>query len=147
MNYNIRKATVSDLNTILHLQNEYEHTLISSTSLKDDLKNSLCIYFVALDNENNIIGAIGGTILVDHLDISIVITSKDFVNKGVASSLLTNIINYCKEKNIENIFLEVRESNLIAINLYEKFKFAKISTRKNYYSDNNEDALIYMLKI
>lgn len=147
MNYNIRKATVNDLNAILYLQNEYEHSLISSTSLKDDLKNSLCIYFVALDNENNIIGVIGGTILVDHLDISIVITSKDFVNKGVASSLLTNLINYCKRLNIENIFLEVRESNSIAINLYEKFKFTKISTRKNYYADNNEDALVYILTI
>ena len=147
MNYNIRKATVNDLNAILYLQNEYEHSLISSTSLKDDLKNSLCIYFVALDNENNIIGVIGGTILVDHLDISIVITKKNLVKKGIASVLLNRLIDSCKKKNIEKIFLEVRSSNLPAINLYEKFNFIKISTRKNYYTDTNEDALIYMLEL
>ena len=147
MNYNIRQADINDLNGIHVLQNEYEHTLISLSSLKDDLQNDLCIYFVALDNGSSIIGAIGGTILVDHLDISIVITKKDFIGKGIASSLLSNLINYCKEQNIEKIFLEVRQSNLPAINLYEKFNFTKISTRKNYYTDTNEDALIYMLEI
>lgn len=147
MNYNIRKANINDVKDILNLQKKHEHNLISLSSLNNDLQNSLCIYFVANDNENNIIGAIGGTALVDHLDISIVVTKKDFLNKGVASSLLTKLINYCKEENVEKIFLEVRNSNLAAINLYEKFNFIKISTRKNYYKDNNEDALIYMLEI
>lgn len=147
MNYNIRKASVNDLNDILKLQNEYDHNLISSYSLKDDLNNNSCIYFVSIDNENNIIGAIGGITLVDHLDVSIVITKKDFSHQGIASLLLNKLIDYCKSEKLENIFLEVRASNVAAINLYEKFNFTRISSRKNYYSDNNEDALIYMLKI
>ena len=50
------------------------------------------------------------------------------------------------EKNlpeyINEIFLEVRESNIPAISLYEKFKFKKISIRKNFYSNPNENAVV-----
>ena len=38
--------------------------------------------------------------------------------------------------------LEVRKSNLIAQNLYKKYKFVEFGLRPRYYSDNNEDALI-----
>lgn len=147
MNYNIKRATFFDAEKIFNLQKDYEHTLISKNSLEEDLKNNLCTYFILLDELSNIIGAIGGTILVDHLDISIVITKKEFTNKGIASSLFKHLIQYCKDNNIESIFLEVRKSNIAAINLYEKFNFVNISTRKNYYKDTCEDALIYMLKI
>ncbi len=41
-----------------------------------------------------------------------------------------------------HITLEVRVSNLPAIKLYEKYGFKSLGTRKGYYQDNNEDALI-----
>lgn len=145
MNYKIRKATILDLDEIYNIQLDYEHLIISKNSLKDDLNNNICIYFVCLDENQNIVGAIGGTILVDHIDISIVITKKENTKKGIASYLLNELIQYSQKNHIEKIFLEVRCSNTPAINLYLKFKFDQISTRKNYY-DNSEDALIYMLK-
>lgn len=145
MNYKIREATILDLDKIYNLQSNYEHFIISKNSLKDDLNNDACIYFVCLDENQNIVGAIGGTILVDHIDISIIITEKENTKKGIASFLLNELIQYSKKNHIEKIFLEVRCSNTPAINLYLKFNFAQISIRKNYY-DNAEDALIYMLK-
>jgi len=38
--------------------------------------------------------------------------------------------------------LEVRETNAVAQNLYRKYGFTTVSTRKGYYSDNNENALV-----
>ena len=146
MNYNIRKATISDLEGISNLQKDYEHILITENSLKSDLTNDRAIYFIATNN-SDILGCIGGLILVDHADISIVITNKQYVKNGIAYSLLKTFIEYCKENNIEQIFLEVRSSNTAAIQLYEKSGFNKIHTRKNYYNDNNEDALIYIKNI
>ena len=43
---------------------------------------------------------------------------------------------------IKYITHEVRESNIPAISLYEKFMFSSIGMRKNYYQDNGENALI-----
>lgn len=147
MKINISNASISNLDEIFNLQNDYSHTLISKDNLKDDLNSSSCIYYIAADDNNNVIGAIGGTVLVDHIDISIVITKKEYLGNGVASSLLNQLLSYCKKENIEKVFLEVRQSNIPAIKLYEKIGFEKISIRKKYYADNNEDALIYMLEI
>ena len=43
---------------------------------------------------------------------------------------------------IKYITLEVRESNVAAISLYEKLGFTSIGQRKNYYQDNGENAII-----
>ena len=42
----------------------------------------------------------------------------------------------------KDIFLEVRESNIPAIEFYRKNGFEKIGVRKNYYHDTNEAAHI-----
>ena len=67
---------------------------------------------------------------------------KNQTKKGIASSLLSNIYSFCINNGIIKILLEVRKSNIIAQNLYEKQGFKKISERKKYY-DNIEDAYIY----
>ena len=47
---------------------------------------------------------------------------------------------------IKYITLEVRVSNTPAINLYSKYGFTSFGTRKGYYQDNNEDAMIMWTK-
>ena len=49
-----------------------------------------------------------------------------------------------QNENLENITLEVRESNYSAINLYKKFGFNECATRKNYYG--SEDAILMIKK-
>lgn len=55
------------------------------------------------------------------------------------------IINFCKEKKIKLINLEVSANNLIAIELYKAFGFKEVGLRKNYYK--NCDALLYAKSI
>ncbi len=146
MNYNIEKATINDLDELFNMQKNLEHLLISYNSLKEDLNSNNKTYYIAKDN-NNIIGFVGLCLLVDNIDIDYILVKDEFKRKHIASSLLEYALEYCKSKNITKVFLEVRESNIPAIKLYEKFNFKNISIRKNYYPDNKEDALIYMLKI
>jgi ribosomal-protein-alanine N-acetyltransferase len=47
----------------------------------------------------------------------------------------------------ESIWLEVRESNRTARNLYEKLGFAPVGKRRKYYSDNEEDAMVMSLAL
>ena len=70
--------------------------------------------------------------LYDTLDITDVFINESERKKGYASSILKYII----EKNKPyKLMLEVKEDNIHAIALYEKFGFKKISERKNYYND------------
>jgi ribosomal-protein-alanine N-acetyltransferase len=61
--------------------------------------------------------------------------------QGLASALLAEL--YTRVGDSEARFtLEVRRSNWVAIHLYEREGFRAAGTRKRYYQDNGEDALI-----
>jgi len=147
MSYNIEKADISNLEEIFNLQKNADLLLISYDALKNDLNDTNKLYFIIKNENHNIIAFIGISLLVDHIDIDGIFVKKTYRKKHIASLLLEHVIKHCKNNNISDVFLEVRISNKPAIMLYEKFDFKKIHTRKNYYPDNKEDALIYTLKI
>jgi ribosomal-protein-alanine N-acetyltransferase len=66
--------------------------------------------------------------------------------KGVASGLISYVIDLAKSLGIKQIFLEVRESNEAAKLLYLKFGFSEIGRRKGYYPKAGESALVLSLK-
>ena len=55
---------------------------------------------------------------------------------------MERLAEYSKEKAVASIFLEVRESNKIAINLYKSYGFQEEGIRKNYYQNPSENAVI-----
>jgi len=67
-------------------------------------------------------------------------------HKGIGKSLVTYILEQAKKLNLSFVSLEVRTSNKPAINLYESLGFECLGTRKDYYSNPKEDAVI-MTKI
>ena len=62
------------------------------------------------------------------------------LRQGIATALLENLIGRLGED--ARMTLEVRPSNHAAIALYERFGFLAAGTRRRYYQDNGEDALI-----
>jgi ribosomal-protein-alanine N-acetyltransferase len=60
---------------------------------------------------------------------------------GVATNLLSELLARAGDRGARYT-LEVRESNFGAIALYERFGFRAAGTRRRYYQDNGEDALI-----
>ena len=141
---NIKKATISDLNDILYLQDLEKEDILSLNSIKNDLNNENCIYFLAY-LEEKIVAYIACSYILDTMDILSLLVSKDFRRKKLGSLLILKILEFAKNNDINTITLEVRKQNKAAINLYEKFRFNKISERKNYYK--TDDALIYQLEL
>jgi len=60
---------------------------------------------------------------------------------GVASALLSELYARVQDPNAR-FTLEVRRSNAVAIHLYERDGFRAAGTRRRYYQDNGEDALV-----
>ena len=54
---------------------------------------------------------------------------------------------YAAECKIENILLEVRESNTAARSLYDSLGFRPVGVRKNYYKNPVENAILMDLRI
>jgi len=87
------------------------------------------------------------SVIAGEMEILNIATHPFHRRKGLARQLLAQVLNICRGERVEQGFLEVRRSNVGAIDLYEKFGFTQVGTRKNYYPDNNEDALLYRLDI
>ena len=91
--------------------------------------------YVYLEN-NEPIGLISYSLIYDRIELEYIWTSFEHRKKGIASKLMDKMI----EEKVNNITLEVRTTNEGAINLYKKYNFKVVSTRKNYYG--NEDAYL-----
>ncbi len=65
--------------------------------------------------------------------------------QGLGKRMLYKLIQIAEERLADSIFLEVRESNLIAQNLYEQEGFNRLGVRRDYYPavEGREDALVY----
>ncbi len=66
----------------------------------------------------------------------------EYRRKGIATRLLEEALDGFREYDASESFLEVRESNIEAINLYEKFGYVKKKVLPGYYRDG-EDALLF----
>lgn len=97
--------------------------------------------YIAAKNKNKIVGFAGMMINFQELEIMNIVTKKTERGKGIGKILLQEIIKFAKNNEIEKIFLEVNENNIIARKLYKKQGFEEIGVRKNYY-DGQEIAII-----
>lgn len=142
----IQKATQEDIPMISNIEGSLSHRILSNNLLSSTISNDNYYYFIAKINEQ-IIGYIAAEFMVDHFDLLSIAVLEEYRNKNVATLLLKELFKTCNELQIKEIFLEVRHSNIPAISFYEKAGFKNIGTRKNYYSDTNEDAHIYKIVV
>lgn len=68
-------------------------------------------------------------------------------NLGLGKLLLENVVSAGSAGGAENIWLEVRPSNIPALSIYKKFGFIEAGLRKAYYSDSREDAILMTLDL
>lgn len=136
----INVMTTADIDLLANcLENDFDN-FWNIQNLQSEVSNTNSKCFVA-KLENKIVGFAGIWFAYDDIHLMNIVTHKNYRNRGIAKKLLEHIIS-----NIDNkpLTLEVRTSNIAAINLYEQFGFEKVGIRKNYYTHNNiiEDAII-----
>lgn len=137
----ISQMTHDDIELISKNFNEEFDKFWSVDNLKNDFNNPNSSYFIAKLNDE-IVGFVGTLKIIDELNIMNIATKVNKRSLGIASKLLSYIIDYSKSIGCKSITLEVNENNLPAIHLYEKFNFKRIGLRKKYY--NNTDNAILM---
>lgn len=114
----------------------------SRESFFNELSNELAKYYSVFDVSGKLIGYAGTWHILEEAHITNIAVSPVYRRKKIGEAILTSIIKDCLEEGVKYITLEVRVSNTPAINLYEKYGFKSLGTRKGYYQNNNEDALI-----
>ena len=91
--------------------------------------NVFCKYIAYF--EDDICGYVEYNDIYDRVEIVNILVKEEYRNKGIGTSMLKYIIK--KNKDKENITLEVSSLNNIAIKLYENLGFKKVALRRGYY--------------
>lgn len=113
----------------------------SLKSIEAELKNEHARFRVAL-NEGKVIGYVGMYNICACGYVTNIAVDPEYRRMGVAKKLLEEIIKCGLNEETEFISLEVRESNVAAIRLYECLGFKNVGMRKNFYTKPIENAII-----
>lgn len=80
-------------------------------------------------------------------ELHYIVVAKKSRRRGLATLLLSRLVENARSGNAGAVFLEVRESNQAARDLYRKMGFKETGVRKGYYPDTGEDALNCYLRL
>ena len=139
----ISQMTTDDINEVIQIEAEaYGEHHWSKSSFYDEMQNNLAKYYVAKTSSGEVVGYAGTWHIIDEGHITTIAIKKSHLRKHIGEALIVKILEDCYTAGIKYLTLEVRVSNTPAINLYTKYSFHSLGTRKGYYQDNNEDALI-----
>jgi len=89
-----------------------------------------------------IVGFVGFWVMADEAHITSIAVRESYRRKGIGELLLIPVIELAREMKVDFVTLEVRLSNTVAQNLYNKYGFNQVGIRRRYYTDNGEDGLI-----
>jgi ribosomal-protein-alanine N-acetyltransferase len=146
MNPNIRKMTLEDIPVVVQLDQISFSLPWPERSFRFELTNNPSSRCWVAEADGHIVGMVVGWLLVDEMHIATIATHPDYRRQGIASKLLTHILLRSIEEDAQSSFLEVRESNVSAQEMYRKFGYETVGRRKRYYRDNDEDAILMLLK-
>ena len=113
----------------------------SEKSIETELTCRLSAWLVALEGEQ-VVGYVGSQTVIDESDMMNIAVHPDFRRRGIAEALVAALEAALRQRGSRALTLEVRDSNVAAITLYEKLGFSQVGLRKNYYRNPREDARI-----
>lgn len=140
MNLKIVKMNRNHLERICENLINYDE-FWTNTVLEDEFNNENSKYFVAIDENDEIIAFGGLWFNIDEAHVMNIAVKKEFRRQHVGTELLEFLVAEAKKENKNCITLEVREDNVPAIELYKKLEFDEIGRRKKYY-EKLYDAII-----
>ena len=89
-----------------------------------------------------ILGFAGLWFMVEEAHLANIAVREVYRHQGIGERILIAAIELAIARNARNFTLEVRASNKIAHALYRKYGLLEVGTRRGYYIDNKEDAVI-----
>jgi ribosomal-protein-alanine N-acetyltransferase len=141
----IRKMTLDDIPAVVDLDQKSFSLPWPERSFRFELTDNPASRCWVAELDGRVIGMVVVWLIVDEAHVATIATHPDFRRKGVAKRLLSHALRKLMEQGARSSFLEVRESNLAAQEMYRKFGYEETGRRRRYYKDNDEDAILMNL--
>ncbi|MFY9997144.1 MAG: ribosomal protein S18-alanine N-acetyltransferase [Leclercia sp.] len=142
-----RKMTVEDLDDVIEVEVNSFATPWSREAFYNELTKNQFAHYLVAEVDDKVVGYCGVWIIVDEAHITNIALLPDYRGLKLGEALMGRIVEIAREVGAIRITLEVRVSNERAQNLYRKFGFEEGALRKQYYTDNMEDALVMWVNL
>ena len=138
--FDIVRMEEDDLDEVMKIESESFSSPWKRRHFEIALSDDTCCIVAKVAGK--VVGYGIGWFVFREIHIANLAVDKELRRKGIGVILLRHMIDIAGERRVVIVTLEVRESNLAAINLYRKEGFREVTVRKDYYSRPREDAII-----
>lgn len=139
--------TVDDLDDVMEVEvNSFTVPWSREAFFNELTKNQFAQYLV-VEVDQKVVGYCGVWIIVDEAHITNIALLPEYRGMKLGEALMAKVMELAREMGALRMTLEVRVSNNRAQNLYRKFGFEEGAIRKQYYTDNMEDALVMWVNL
>ncbi|MGR8929013.1 MAG: ribosomal protein S18-alanine N-acetyltransferase [Gammaproteobacteria bacterium] len=144
----LRKMDYGDLADVLKIEALNYRFPWTEGVFKDCFRAMNYINWVCEAPDDVIVGYCILSVAAGEAHVMNISVSPEFQRQGAARKMMEHMISYASTR-AEQLFLEVRPSNIGAVSLYRKLGFREIGVRKDYYPANEgrEDALMFALDL
>jgi len=150
-NWNIQVATLESLDALVALEEACFSVPWSRKSFEAELEgNQFSRVFIVPHSEHGhkvqVIGYICAWMVFEEIRFLNLAVHPEFRRLGLATQLISQALHIGIEEGCCRGMLEVRAANQAARKLYGSFHFHEHATRKSYYTNPTEDAILMTLE-
>ena len=146
--FSLRPATVEDVSKLLQIEQKLHIAPWNEKHFLDELNKPYSHFLVLTDDETDleVAGYIVFWSLFDECQILNIAVDFPYRGLGLAKQMMRKAVSLATKKGIAKVVLEVRKSNLPAVQLYQSLGFVVTQIRQRFYS-NGEDAYFMTLSL
>lgn len=136
-----------DIDQVLEIEHASFTTPWSREAFYNELHNNKFAIYIVLEIDKKVVGYCGVWIVVDEAHVTNVAILPEYRGRKLGEALMQKLFDVARGMGARSMTLEVRVTNYVAQSLYRKFGFQNGGLRKNYYTDNQEDALVMWVRL
>lgn len=137
----VAPATAADLDAIDEISRHSFKVPWPRQTFADELTRDHARLDVARRGPD-LVGYLNYWLVVDEVHLLAIATHPDARRAGVAAALMDHLLAVALARPARIITLEVRAGNTAARALYARYGFTEVTTRRHYYGDDGEDAVV-----
>ncbi|CAH2715063.1 MULTISPECIES: ribosomal protein S18-alanine N-acetyltransferase [Neobacillus] len=145
--YVFRYMREEDIDQVLEVEHASFTTPWSREAFYNEIYNNKFAVYIVIEENNKVIGYCGTWVVIDEAHVTNVAVLPGYRGKKLGEALMSKLMSMSREMGARKMTLEVRVTNHVAQSLYRKLGFQNGGIRKNYYSDNQENALIMWVNL
>jgi [ribosomal protein S18]-alanine N-acetyltransferase len=145
----VRHVEASHIADMMRIADETNLSPWSAQNYLDELKNPDAIMLRLVADDNSTLGFVVGRVVIGgqieaqvNAEIYNIAVAREDQGKGHGQSLFDAFVDACGQRDVVQVWLEVRQSNHKAIAFYKKNGFSLVQTRNHFYENPREHALL-----